>query len=227
MSRMRANSVRRGVVVGVLIAVVSASAAVAYIGTSAGKKLAGQMLSSYKHVRYLAGSEHGSVYYCTSGLLEGFLVGPKYSPCPVKATVSWVATMSNGKGSSAVGKVVAHGHPTIDWVANRRGSFYRVSGTSCWVTSNRVDATYVGSPPFGYFPKEYLAIGSHRGSNVQLNGTIDGMFKETDTINSHTHHIVGESIHFNIKSKTEAWNLITSYSEPSKGPAVPSTTPAC
>jgi hypothetical protein len=228
------RAARSSTVVAILVGVLSATAAWAYTGTPAGKKLAGQMLGSYKHVRYLAGSEHGSVYYCTAGTLEGFLVGPAadlFASCrshPVAATVSWVATLSNGKGSSAVGTVVAHGHPTIDWVSGRTGSFYRTAGSGCWVTSKSIDPSYVGYAPFGYFPNESLTIGSHHGSNVQLIGTMGhGAFEETDTINSHTHHIVGENIHFNIKSKTLAWNLITSYTEPSKGPKTPSTKPAC
>lgn len=231
---MRFHAVRPGIVVGVLIAVVSAITAQAYTGTSAGKKLAGQMLGSYKHVRYLAGSEHGGVYYCTVGTLEGFLAGaaadlaPTCRSHPISATVSWEATLSNGKGSSAVGTVVAHGHPTIDFVSSRSGTFYRVGGSKCWVTSTSPDPTYVGYAPFGFFPNEYMTVGSHHGSIVQLIGTMgNGNFKETDTINSHTHHIVGENIHFNIKNKTQAWNLITSYSEPSKGPKTPTTKPAC
>jgi hypothetical protein len=222
------QAARSSIVIGLLVGVLSATTALAYTGTTAGKKLAGQMLGSYKHVHYLAGSEHGSVYYCTHGLLEGFYLGALNPSCPVKATVSWVATLSGGKGASAVGTVAAHGHPTIHWVANRHGSFYRAAGSSCWVTSKTVDPTYVGYAPFGYFPDEYLTVGSHHGSNVELTGTMGhGSFSETDTINSHTHHIVGENIHFAIKSKTQAWNLITSYTEPSKGPKAPTTTPTC
>jgi hypothetical protein len=218
----------RAVVAAAIIGGLSATAAWAYTGTSSGKKLAGQMLSSYKHVTYLAGSEHGSVYYCASGMPEGFYLGPPYSGCAVKATVSWVATLSGGKGSSAVGTVVASGHPTIDWVADNRGSFYRAAGASCWVTTNRVDPVFVGSPPFAYFPNEYLTVGSHHGADVQLIGTqANGNFKEIDTIDSHTHHIVGENIQFSIKHPAQAWNLITSYHEPSKGSKAPTTTPAC
>jgi hypothetical protein len=229
---MRAT--RSAAVIGVLVGVLATTAGWAYTGSPAGKKLAGQMLGSYKHVRYLAGSEHGSVYYCTDRTLEGFTVGPSafLAPScrshPISATVSWEATLSNGKGSSAVGTVVAHGHPTINWVSNHSGSFYRVGGSGCWVTSKLTDPSYVGYAPFGFFSNEYLTVGSHHGSDVQLIGTMGhGDFQETDTINSHTHHIVGENIHFNIKSKTQAWNLITSYSEPSKGPKTPSTKPAC
>jgi hypothetical protein len=222
------RAARSSTVIGVLVGVLFASAAWAYTGTTAGKKLAAQMLGSYKHVPYLAGSEHGSVYYCTRGLPEGFYVGAPNPSCTVKGTVSWVATLSGGKGSSAVGTVVAHGHPTIDWVANRHGSFFRAVGSSCWVTSKTVDPMYVGYAPFGFFPNEYLTVGPHHGSNVELTGTMGhGSFSETDTINSHTHHIVGENIHFDIKSRTQAWNLITSYNEPSKGPKAPKTTPAC
>jgi hypothetical protein len=228
------RAARSSTVIAILIGVLSATAAWAYTGTSAGKKLAGQMLGSYKHVHYLAGSEHGSVYYCTASTLEGFVVGPTAyldPSCrshPISATVAWEATLSNGRGSSAVGTVVAHGHPTIDWVTSRSGSSFRVAGSSCWVTSRLIDPSYVGYAPFGYFANEYLTIGSHHGSNVELIGTMGhGDFKETDTINSQTHHIVGENIHFNIKSKTQAWNLITSYTEPSKGPKTPSTKPAC
>src|SRR5580704_15864289 len=101
---MRAS--RSSTVIGVLVGVLSASAALAYTGTTAGKKLAAQMLGSYKHVHYLAGSEHGGVYYCTSGTFEGFALGAVAnlpSTCrarPVTATVSWVATLSDGKGAS-------------------------------------------------------------------------------------------------------------------------------
>jgi hypothetical protein len=228
------RAARLSIVVGVLVGVLSASAAWAYTGTTAGKKLAGQMLGSYKHVQYLAGSEHGGVYYCTSGTLEGFSLGSvatlpsKCGAKPVTATVSWVATLSDGKGASAVGTVVAHGHPTIGWVANRHGTFYEPAGSHCWVTSQAVDSTFVGYAPFGFFPAESMSVGGHHGSDVQLIGTMGhGDFKEVDTIDSHTHHIVGENINFAIKERQQAWNLITSYHEPSKGPKTPTTKPAC
>jgi hypothetical protein len=229
---MKGRTVSLTIVAGVALVVLSAALAWAYTGTSAGKKLAGQMLSSYKHVRYLAGSEHGSVYYCTTERLpEGFWLGPpgQVSPrCRIPATVSWIATLSDGKGASAVGTVVAHGHPTIDWVAVSHASYYRIAGTKCWVTIHQSDPAYVGYPPFGYFSREYLTLGKRHGSDIQLIGTGEnGNFKEVDTINVYNHHIVGEEINFGIRTPSQRWNLTTSYSEPSNGPKMPATTPTC
>lgn len=222
--RTRASA---GVLTGLIVVMLSAAAAWAYGGSAAGKRLAAQMLASYKHVHYLAGSQHGSVYYCTA-FPEGVYLGQAdqaLSSCKTPATDSWVATLSHGRGVSAVGTVAAGGHPNIDWTTSNKGTFWRVAGTSCWQSATP-DISYVGSPPFGYFPKEYLTIAGHSGANILLVGTASH-FKETDTISSSTHEIVGEDINFGIGQPASSWILKTHYRNASTAPAMPAATPVC
>jgi hypothetical protein len=231
---MRSRSVR--VLVGgcVLVGVCSGGVAWAALsGTSAGKQLARQMLASYKHVHWLHGSEHGDVHYCPS-VAPGYSLGT--SPpagCGSKATVAWTQTLSNGKGMSAVGTVIAAGKPTITFVANRQGTFWKAasslgSGANCWSKAGQ-DGTFVGGPPFGFYDVEYLTVGAHIGPNVLLHGTSrNGIpVNETDTINSHTHQMVGEDIHLHTMHPTFLLHLITSYHQVFKAPTVPATTPLC
>jgi hypothetical protein len=208
------------------LAGIAATAAVAYTGSAPGKKLASEMLASYKHVHYLSGAQHGSVFYCAS-LPEGVYLGAKTSganACATPAHDAWVATLARGNGVSAVGTVTAPGKPAIHWASSSKGTFTRIGSASCWHKSSP-DPSYVGSPPFGFFSTEHLTVAGRSGPNVLLVGTASH-FKETDTISSKTHEIVGEDIHFAI-GQPQAWTLITSYHNVSKAAAIPKTTPVC
>jgi len=215
---------------GLIVLSMSAAAALAYTGTSAGKKLAGQMLASYKNVHYLAGSVHGSVYYCPSQIGGYFEAAGSRAPASCRnnsATVSWVNTLSKGNGASAVGTVVSKGKPTITFVASRGATFTQAKGARCW-TRQSVDYTFVGYAPFGFFPNEYMTVGAKHKNTVDLMGTMPGgHFKETDTIGTKSHQIVSEDIWFNLKSSTPAEHLLTTYHQVSQAPKVPGTSPVC
>jgi hypothetical protein len=200
----------------------------AYTGTPDGKKLAGQVLASYKHVHWLQGSEHGDIHYCAKAI-AGFSEGvTPPAGCPAKATVSWVETLSNGINKSAVGTVVAPGKPTITFVANNAGTFTKAKGNSCWVKKAK-DGSFVGYPPFSFSGDEFMTVGHHIGPNVLLNGSARSGLPthETDTVNSHTHQIVAEDIQIHVMHPTFVLHLITSYHQVLKAPTVPATTPLC
>jgi hypothetical protein len=209
---------------------VAAGSAIAYTGTTKGKKLAAQLLSSYKHVHYLAGSVHGSVYYCPEEF-GGYFEAPGSVPAscakhPAKA--SWVNTLKHGKGASAVGKVTAKGRPTIAFVAQKSATFIRAQGAKCWTKQKGTDYNFVGLPPFSFFPNEYMTVGHKHHGEVQLIGTMSGgAFKEIDTLNAKTHQMIGESIYFNRNHKAKEQHLLTSYHTAHKAPKVPRTTPVC
>ncbi len=205
--------------------------AIAYKGTSAGRKLAGQLLGSYKHVHYLSGSVHGSVYYCPSQI--GGYYEEAGSTAPLSclrspATATWVNTLASGRGASAVGSVAAKGKPTITFVANRNATFIKASGATCW-TKQGIDYNFVGSPPFGFFSTEYMVVGTRHAGRVDLIGTMAGFqgFKETDTLNATTHQMVGESIYFGLNHPKSEQHLLTSYNQVSKAPKLPRTSPVC
>jgi hypothetical protein len=211
-----------------VLAVGGAGTALAYTGTSLGKKVAGEMLASYKHVHYLAGSHNGNgVVYC-AGNPEGVYVGPANdAPAACRGTPgtqSWVETLANGVGVSAVGRTTAGGKPAISFVTTKSGTFWRAAGASCWQHSPSPDSTFVGSPPFGYFPKEYMTVTGMSGGNILLSGTVTGHLKEVDTISASTHEIVGEDIHF---LGPYGFVLHTHYHNASAAPVLPDTTPAC
>lgn len=205
-----------------------AGIALGYTGTRQGKKLAAELLASYKHVHYLAGSVHGSVYYCpqeTGGYAElaGFPAPASCASHPAKA--AWVNTLSRGKGASAVGTVTAKHRPTIAFVATKTATFIRARGAHCW-TKQGVDYNFVGYPPFGFFPKEFMTVGSKHHNRIQLIGKMSN-FKETDTLNATTHQMIGESIFFGTNHKATEDHLITSYHQAHSKPAVPRTSPVC
>ena len=224
--------------VGSLIAVccallaVVAGTALAYKGTPQGKKLARELLASYNHVHYLAGSVHGSVYYCPTaigGYAEeggGYLAPPACQKHPAKA--SWVNTLSHGKGVSAVGMVTSKGEPAITFVANKSATFIRAKGSTCW-TKQSLDYNFVGSAPFAFFNDEYMTVGKKRGDTIQLIGTSSAFngFKEIDSLNSKSHQMIGENIMFGRKDKKTEVQLLTSYHQAKSAPKVPKTAPAC
>lgn len=216
---------------GSVVLLTAAASALAYTGTPKGKKLAAELLASYKHVHYLAGSIHGSVYYCPS-VVGGYAVETGYaapSSClKHPATASWVNTLSNGKGASAVGKVTSNGEPTITFVANPTATYIRAQGAKCW-TKQAVDYQFVGYPPFAFFKNEHMTVGKKRNGRIQLIGTSSAFngFKETDTLNAKTHQMIGESIYFGLTNKKTEDHLLTSYHTASSAPKAPRTTPAC
>jgi hypothetical protein len=222
-------------VLGVCCVVLAAAAgtALAYKGTPQGKKLASQLLGSYNHVHYLAGSVHGSVYYCPSavaGYAEeggGYLAPAACRKHPAKA--SWVNTLSHGKGVSAVGKVTSKGEPTITFVANKSGTFIKAKGSSCWTKQQSFDYNFVGSAPFAFFSSEYMTVGKKSGKTIQLIGTSSDFngFKEIDTLNSKSHQMIGENIMFGRKNKKTEVQLLTSYHTAKGAPRVPKTSPVC
>ena len=209
----------------------SVTSALGYGGTRAGKKLAREMLSSYKHVHHLAGSVHGSVYYCPSfigGYAEEFAFQAPRSCKKHPATASWVNTLSRGKGVSAVGKVTAKGRPTITFVARKTATFIKARGASCW-TKQSEDGFFVGSPPFAFFGSEYMTVGRKHNGRIELIGTSKSFngFKEIDTLNAKTHHMIGESIYVGRNKKRTEQHLITSYHQVPRAPKLPRTAPVC
>jgi hypothetical protein len=210
---------------------VAAASALGYTGTVAGKKLAGQLLRAYDHVHYLAGSVHGSVYYCPQevGGYDELISGTPPPSCaghPAKA--SWVNTLSRGKGVGAVGTVAAQGKPTITFVAKKSNTFIRSKGAHCW-TKQYTDYSFVGYPPFAFFPKEYMTAGAKRHNRIKLIGKMSsfGGFMETDTVNATSHQMIGESIYFGHDHPKTQSHLITSYHQEHGAPSVPRTSPVC
>lgn len=210
---------------------VGAGGAFGYTGTRQGKRLAAELLASYKNVHYLVGSVHGSVYYCpqeTGGYAEltGFPAPASCAKHPAK--VAWVNTLSRGKGASAVGTVTASNEPTITFVARKTATFIKPRGAHCW-TKQSVDYSFVGYPPFAFFPKEYMSVGPKRDNRIDLLGRMSGFggFKETDTLNAQTHQMIGESIFFGTKHKSTEDHLLTSYHSTRRAPTVPDTSPVC
>jgi hypothetical protein len=219
------------VCIGTLLISLSAVAAFAYTGTSAGRRLAGQLLGSYNHVHYLSGSVHGSVYYCPSQVAGYFEEAGSTAPASCltsPATATWVGTLSSGRYTSAVGTVVAKHQPTITFVAGRSATFIKASGARCW-TKQGIDYNFVGSPPFGFFVREYMVVGPKHGADVDLIGTMPSFqgFKETDTLSAKTHQMVGESIYFGLNHPNTEQHLLTSYHQVFQAPKIPSTSPVC
>ncbi len=214
-----------------LLALIAATA-LAYKGTPQGKKLARQLLASYNRVDFLAGSVHGSVYYCPSavgGYAEeggGYLAPQACQKHPAKA--SWVNTLSHGKGVSAVGKVTSKGEPTITFVAQSSATYIKAKGSTCW-SKQQLDYNFVGSPPFAFFTDEYMTVGKKRGDTIQLIGTSSDFngFKEIDTLNSKSHQMIGENIMFGRNDKKTEVQLLTSYHQAKSAPKVPRTSPVC
>jgi hypothetical protein len=213
----------------VLLAVV-AGTALAYQGTPQGKKLAGELLASYNHVHYLAGSVHGSVYYCPSavgGYVEeggGYLAPASCQKHP--ATASWVNTLRRDRGRSAVGQVTSKGEPSITFVAKGTTTFIRAKGATCWTQQS---GNFFEGPLFSFFSDEYMTVGKKRGKTIQLIGTSSDFngFKEIDTLNSKSHQMIGESIYFGRKHKSTEVHLLTSYHQAKRAPMVPHTSPVC
>ncbi len=126
---------------------------------------------------------------------------------------------SHGTGVSVVGTVTAQNRPTITFVGDTSATFIKARGAHCW-TKQIADYNFIGTPPFGFFPKEYMSVGATHGNRIKLLGRMKN-FHEVDTLNATSHQMIGESIFF---SKD---HLITSYHTTHRAPAVPGTTPVC
>lgn len=209
----------------------SVASALGYTGTRKGKRLTAQLLASYKHVHYLAGSNWGSVYYCPSQV-GGYVVAAGFQPpascAKHRAKASWVQTLSHGKGVSAVGTVTAKHRPTITFVATNKATFIKAKGARCW-TKQYTDYQFVASPPFGFYPKEYMTVGHKHGNEIDLIGRMSGAggFMETDTLNASSHQMIGESIYWGLDHKQTEEHLLSHYHQVHQAAAVPHTHPVC